>query len=129
MVAKLERRMERLEQRVKRIEKDLEMGGMIVTFDWKDFSARDKGILNFLLQKSREGATTTEIASSIGLESPETSGRTIVYERLKRIERISKRLKGASIVVMDRKRWFLNYDEFDFPETKKDALEMKKVVE
>lgn len=118
MVAKIEKRLERIEARVRRIEKELEMGGMIVTFDWKDFSQRDKQILNCLLQKGQEGSTTTEIASAINLNSPETGGRTIIYERLKRIKRISSRLKGAPIVIMDRKRWFLNFQEFDFVEEK-----------
>jgi len=114
MVAKFERRLERLEARVKRIEKELEIGGMVVTFDWKDFYQKDREILNFLLQKGREGATTTEIAQAVGFDAPETSGRTLVYAKLKRIERISNRLKGAPIIIMDRKRWFLNFEEFDF---------------
>lgn len=111
----MEKRLERLEARVKRIERELELGGVVVSFDgWTDFTERDKAILNTLLQKNRKGATTTEIAETIGLEAPETSGRTIVYTRLKRIARISNRLKGAPIVVSERKRWYLNYDEFDF---------------
>ena len=115
MSTKVEKRVERLEQRVKRIEKQLEIGGAVIaSFDWKEFLARDKQILNLLLQKGREGATTTEVATAIGLDNPETGGRTIVYERLKRIQRISTRLKDAPIVVMDSKRWFLNFNEFEF---------------
>jgi len=124
LVAKIERRIERLEERVRRVEKELELGGTIISFDWKDFSIRDKQILEALLRKGREGATTTELANTIGLNSPEAGGRTIVYTRLRRIERISKRLKGVSIIVMDRKRWFLNFDEFNFPEIKKSGEEL-----
>jgi len=118
--AKLEKRLKSIEERLKRIEKELEFGGLIISsFDWKDFTDRDKAILNYLLQRGREGATSTEIAEAIGMDSPESGGRTIVYTKLRRIERISKRLKGQPIVVNERKRWFLNYDEFDFPEVKK----------
>lgn len=114
--AKVEKRLKSVEERLKRIEKELEFGGLVVSsFDWKDFTDRDKAILTFLLNREREGATSTEIASAIGMDSPESGGRTIVYMRLKRIERISKRLKGQSIVINERKRWFLNYEEFDFP--------------
>jgi len=117
--AKLERRVQRIEERLKRIEDVLELSPMVVSFDWKDFSDRDKAILNFLLSK-REGASTTEIAEALEFSEPETSGRTIVYTRLKRIERISKRLKGSPLVISERKRWYLNYDDFNFPEVKKD---------
>jgi len=89
---------------------------MVASFDWKDFSDRDKAILDTLLRKGREGSTTTEIAKELNLPEPETSGRTIVYVRLKRIERISKHIKGISIVVPERKRWYLNYTDFSFPE-------------
>lgn len=117
--AKLERRIERIEERLKRIEDVLELSAMVVSFDWKDFSERDKTILKFLLEK-REGASTTEIAEGLAFSEPETSGRTIVYTRLKRIERISKRVKGLPLVISERKRWYLNYDDFNFPEVKKD---------
>lgn len=120
MVSKLERRVERIEERLKRIEDSLELSPMITTFDWKDFSERDKTILTFLLNKGREGATTTEIAVGLNFSEPETSGRAIVYVRLKRIERISKRLKGSPIILCERKRWYLNYDDFNFPEVKGD---------
>ena len=120
MVTKLEKRVQRIEERLKRIEDAMELSPMIMSFDWKDFTERDKGILNFLLEKGREGASTTEIAEKLEFEEPETSGRTIVYTRLKRIERISKRLKGAPLVISERKRWYLNYDDFNFPEVKTD---------
>jgi len=119
MVAKLERRLRRIEDRLKRIEDTLELSETITSFEWKDFSERDKAILHTLLEKGREGASTTEIANALNLEAPETGGRTIVYTRLKRVERISRRIKGTPIVICERKRWYLNYDDFDFPEVKK----------
>ena len=110
----LERRLKLIEERLKRIEDELRLSPEIVSFNWKDFTERDKAILNYLLQKEREGATTTEIAEALGFPKPETSGRTIVYRRLKRIERVSRRIKGFPIVVYQSKRWMLNYDDFRF---------------
>lgn len=118
-IAKLEKRVGQIHARLKRVEDLLELSNMVASFDWKDFSERDKAILDTLLRKGPEGTTTTEIARELGLPEPETSGRTIVYTRLKRIERISKRIKGIPIVVPERKRWFLNYSDFSFPEVKK----------
>ena len=110
----LESRLKRIEERLKRIEDILELSPTIVSFDWKEFNERDKEILEYLYCKGREGATTTEIATNLRFPNPESSGRTIVYRRLKRIERISRRIKGLPIVIYEAKRWFLNYDDFDF---------------
>lgn len=115
-VAKLEKKVQTIHARLKRVEDLLELSNMVASFDWKDFSDRDQAILDTLLRKGPEGSTTTEIAKELNLPEPETSGRTIVYVRLKRIERISKRIKGISIVVPERKRWYLNYNDFSFPE-------------
>jgi len=78
----------------------------------------DKGILKHLLAKTFDGATTKEMAEVLQLNKPETSGRTIVWRRLKRIQNISKRMKGAPIVISERKRWVMNFDEFTFKEAK-----------
>ena len=117
---KLEIRVQRIEEKLRRIEDVLELGDNVTTFDWKDFSLLDKSVLDKLLEKGREGSTTTEIAKELNLKEPETSGRTIIYTRLKRIERISRRIKGIPIIVSERKRWYLNYEDFRFPEVKKD---------
>jgi len=117
---KLEIRVQRIEEKLRRIEDVLELGDIVTTFDWKDFSLLDKSVLDKLLEKGREGSTTTEIAKELNLKEPETSGRTIIYTRLKRIERISRRIKGIPIIVSERKRWYLNYEDFRFPEVKKD---------
>lgn len=119
-IAKLEMRIKRIEARLKQIEDVLELSNTVSSFDWKEFSDKDQAILNFLLKKGREGATTTEIATELAFPNPETSGRTIVYTRLKRIERISRRIKGLPIVITERKRWYLNFDDFSFPEVKAD---------
>lgn len=122
----IERRLQRVEDRLKRIEKELELSGTFLSLDWEEFNPKDKTILAHLLKKKNKGATTTEIANTIGLDSPESSGRTIVYTRLKRIERISRRLKGMPIVVTEKKRWYMNFDEYSFPEG---TLNEKKVEE
>ncbi len=112
-----------VELRLKRIEDIMELSDVVSSFDWKDFSDKDKAILNFLLKKERAGATTTEIATELDFPNPETSGRTIVYTRLKRISRISTRIKGLPIVITERKRWYLNFDDFNFP--KQETAEQK----
>jgi len=114
VMSRIEERIKNLESRVKRIEDQLEMSPIVVSFDWSEFSERDKAILNFLLKKGRAGGTTTEIAYGLEMNEPETSGRVKVYRRLKRIERISRKLKGSPIVTYERKRWSLNYDDFQF---------------
>lgn len=110
----LESRLKLIEERLKRIEDILELSPTVVSFDWKEFNERDRRILEYLYSKGREGATTTEIAETLEFKNPETSGRTIVYRRLKRIERISRRIKGLPIVVYEMKKWLLNYDDFNF---------------
>lgn len=70
------------------------------------------------MAKTFDGATTKEMAEVLQLNKPETSGRTIVWRRLKRIQNISKRMKGAPIVISERKRWVMNFDEFTFKEAK-----------
>jgi len=107
-------RLESIEARLRRVERILEPHPSIVSFDWKDFTDRDELLLNTLLQKGRKGLTTPKLARAIGLKKPETSGRSIVYRRLRQIERVSKRLKGSSIVIYNKKRWSLNFDEFSF---------------
>jgi hypothetical protein len=101
-----------LKRRVKRIEDHLELSGHIVSFDWGSFSSRDKEILNALLLIGRKGATSTKIAAKLNMEDPETKG-------LIRIQRISRRIKGVSIIVCQNKKWSLNFDEFQFPEPEK----------
>ena len=107
------------ERRLKRIERVLEFLPTVTSFDWKDFWVRDKAILSTLLKAGRRGITTTEIARELGLENPETSGRAIVWKRLRRIEKISIQLKGFPLVRLARKRWSLNYDDFSFAIKKK----------
>lgn len=113
-MSRLEERVKNLESRVKRIEDQLELSPAVVSFDWTEFSDRDKAILNFLLGKDRAGGTTTEIAQGLEMSEPETSGRVKVYRRLKRIERVSRKLKGLPIVNYERKKWSLNFDDFQF---------------
>ena len=110
----LERRIERLEREVKKIFDALALSKVVNPIEWKDISDLDKKIIKFLHKKKYDGATTTEIAKAVGLKDPESYGRTTVWRRLKRIEYISRRIEGSPIVVVERKRWRLNYDEFDF---------------
>ena len=106
--------MKNLENRVKRIEDELSLSPTIVGFDWAGFSERDKSILEYLLQKGREGDTTTNIAEALEFKDPEFAGRVKIYRSLKRIERISRKLKGLPIVIYERKKWSLAFDDYQF---------------
>jgi len=111
----IDKRFQQIEARLKRLEDILEISPTITSFDeWKDFSDRDKNILNFLLSKQREGAALSEMAKVLNLPKPDTTGKVIVHRRLKHIEKASKRLKGFPIIVSDRRKWYLNYDDFQF---------------
>ena len=110
----MEKQLDLLNRRLKKIEEILELTDTIASFDWEGFTERDKAILMHLYKVGGKGATTIELAKALGLNKPETSGRTIVYRRLKRIQQISKRLKGLPIIIEERKKWYLNTDDFTF---------------
>lgn len=114
MSRRLEERMKNIESRMKRIEDELQFSKSVTSFNWKEFSERDRSILRILLQKERCGASTTELAELLDMKEPETSGRVKTYRSLRRIERISRKLKGWPIVAYDKKRWSLNYDDWQF---------------
>lgn len=103
-----------LRRKVKQIADVLEMSDVIVSFNWKQLQPRDAEILKCLEKHEREGATTTQLAREVGIKKPTTSGRKIVLRRLKRVQEISRRIKGQPIVVTKKRLWFLNWDEFDF---------------
>lgn len=113
----LERRIIRLERELKKVLDILELSPITNPFKWQDLTDLDKKILKHLLSQKHKGATTTEIAKALPLDNPEGSGRTIIWRRLKRIQNISKKLKGAPIVISERKCWIMNFDEFTFTET------------
>uniref|UniRef100_A0A6M3M3M2 Uncharacterized protein n=1 Tax=viral metagenome TaxID=1070528 RepID=A0A6M3M3M2_9ZZZZ len=117
----LNSRLKNIDSRLKRIEDILELSPTVTKFSWKQFNEVDQKILFYLLRKDREGATTTEIATALNLKSPDGSGRVSVYRRLRRIERISRTMKGLPIVLSERKRWTLNFDDFSF-HVKEDEL-------
>lgn len=110
----LDARLKRIEGRLKKLEDLAEITPSVVSFNWEGLTKRDKTILHFLRMVGREGATTTEIAAALQLPSPQKSGRTIVYRRLKRIEKISRRHEGLSVVVYADRKWSLNFNEFTF---------------
>ena len=112
MSRKMERRLTNLEAKVKRIEDLLELSDIIASFEWKHFTERDKRMLHFLLSRGREGAHLDEIAEHIGLDKP--SRKVIVSRRLTHIAKVSRKLRRFPIVVSDRRRWYLNYNDFNF---------------
>lgn len=112
-----------LKKRVKEIMKLLEMVPIVAPWEWESFLEKDKAILKVLVKAGREGLTTTDIAKALSLESPEGSGRVMVYKRLKRITKISERMKGTSIVLSDGRRWVMNFDDYEFAQVKEEGVE------
>lgn len=113
-LAQIEQDVALLKKRVRELMKLAEMVPIVAPWEWESFLEQDKAILKVLVKAGREGKTTTDIARALDLESPEGSGRVMVYKRLKRITKISERLKGASIVLSDGRRWVMNFDDYDF---------------
>lgn len=103
-----------IKARLKRIEDVIELSDTITSFEWKQFSQRDQDILMILYHSGREGASLTQIAKGIALSKPETSGKVIVSRRLRHIVKVSYRRKAFPLVVSDRRKWYLNYDDFQF---------------
>jgi hypothetical protein len=111
---KIEERIDRLEKDIKKVKEILELVPVTEPLKWEILTEEEKRIIEYLLKKKFEGATTTEIAEALNMDSPTTSGRVIVWRRLKRVQRVSKRMKGAPLVVCEGKRWFMNYEEYSF---------------
>jgi hypothetical protein len=110
----IENRFKNIEARLKRAEDILEISNTVTSFNWKGFTERDIAILKVLYQKMKTGASSVELAIILNLKSPQKSGRTIIYRRLRRIEAITRREKGQPIVIQERKKWYLNMDEYQF---------------
>ena len=112
--AQLERKVAFLEKRMKEVMKFLQMVPVVAPWEWESFLEKDRVILKVLVRSDREGLTTTEIAKALSLESPEGSGRVMVYKSLKRIAKISERMKGTPFVISDGRRWVMNFDDYEF---------------
>lgn len=111
----LELKVESQGKQLRKIKALLELLPTITSFDdWKTLRSRDKQILTALFKYNVTGAKTLQLARDIAIKKPETSGRTIVYRRLKRIQEISLRLKGAPLVVQVGRNWALNFEDFSF---------------
>jgi len=113
-VRKVEKEQQQQKHDLKRVKDILEMSSVVNPLAWKDFTDLDRQILKFLLEQKFKGATSTEIAQNIDLEAPKVSGRVKVWHRLKRMQRVSIRMKGDPIVILQRKRWHMNFEDFTF---------------
>lgn len=117
-VAKLEKEVKWTRRKVKKIAEHLEFADNLNPLSLPDLLERDKEILSALLPKSREGASTTELARELNYHLPKTSGRTIIYRRLRYIAKISQRKKGFPIIVKIGRKWAMNFDDFSFIDKK-----------
>lgn len=110
----LEKRLTICEKRIKMLVKHLELSPVLHPLEWTSLNELDKRVLTVLIKSGRGDMSTTEIAEALNLENPKSSGRVIVYTSLKRIERLSKKSKGLPIVIPSRKKWSMNWDDFEF---------------
>lgn len=121
LTSELERRVSRLEKEVrwvrrkmKRVAEQLELADNLNPLSLPDLLPRDHEIIKVLMASGRDGLSTTGIAKSLNYNLPETSGRTIVYRRLRRIAKISQRKKGFPILIRAGRQWRMNFDDFSF---------------
>ena len=108
---KLQESQKRLERKVKRIEDVLALlPESIDPLTWTSLDQLDKEILNMLLHKGA-AYSTSEIAEQL-----KDVHRTKVWRRMKKISKLSRKLKGDTIVLFDpsSKKWSMNVEEFDF---------------
>jgi len=109
-IKKLERRVQKLEKDMKRVKEHLELTIMLDPYKWPELNNVDKEIIKYLQEKKL--ATTTEIASGIGLQNPETVGRVIVWKRIKKIVKVSNAREGAPLIVKVGRKWAINTEDF-----------------
>jgi len=112
-IGKLKERVSRLEKSVRKIRDDLailpEAIDPLNKNSWKHFDSLDREILQFLLSNNKP-FSTVEIGKKLSVH------RTKIWRRMKKIQRVSLKIKGDSIVVYDpsSKKWDLNKEEFEF---------------
>jgi len=109
----LELEVRSLKKRLSRVEADLEYLPTITSFDkWTTLTLRDREMLEILYDYGVEGASTLDLAKKMEMHKPETSGRTIVGRRLKRIREVSINLKGNPLVVAVGRKHALNFEDY-----------------
>lgn len=106
-------RLRSVEKRLRKVESELEMLPAITSFKtWRSLTERDQAILTALYKYELEGASTRALAEDLALNKPETSGRTIIARRLRSIQKISVKLKGAPVVIRQGRNWALNFEDY-----------------
>lgn len=106
-------RLRSVEKRLRKVESELEMLPAITSFKtWRSLTERDQAILTALYKYELEGASTLALAKDLDLNKPETSGRTIIARRLRSIQKISVKLKGAPVVIRQGRNWALNFEDY-----------------
>jgi predicted Zn-ribbon and HTH transcriptional regulator len=117
-VERLEERVNTLERSVRQIKDQLAMlPPAIDPLSWKNFDDIDKQIITLLL-KEENSLTSVQIAEKLQIN------RVKIWRHLKRIHKISKRLKGEPIIIYDPslKAWSMNTEEYDFKKSVESSL-------
>lgn len=114
-VKKLQQDVQNLKVDMKKVKDILELSPVIDPLNWKkDLSDLDLQILLNLLAAGYAGMQTPDLARVCNLQDPGKSGRVTIWHRLKKIQKISYRLKGDCIVLLERRRWRMNWENFTF---------------
>lgn len=124
--SKLEKRIKRLERDFKKVKDILELSSPTDPMTWPELLQLDKKILNVLFDAEHKAMSTTEIAETLNMADPKGSGRTMVWNRLRRIKKISKSREAFSIVITESRKWKMNWDDFYFVSNKKDEATKSK---
>lgn len=90
------------------------MSDYVDPLNWHAFTDLDKAIISFLLNRGYQGATSPQIAEAVSLPDPHGNGRIKIWHRLKRIQKTSYRQRGGYMIILDARRWRMNWEDFSF---------------
>lgn len=116
-IRRLEERIDRMKREITEIKKRLHMLPKIETpIDWKAFNELDQKILRLLMRKGEDKfLSSVDISKKLGVD------RTKIWRHLKKIHKVSLRIRGAPILIYDPslRMWGLNREEYDFEQIEK----------
>lgn len=108
---KLEKQVTMLKKEVKLIKEQLGfLPPLLSPLEWESLDLLDKKILRLLLKKKGTFISTVKLGAFLH----EHRGK--IWRHLKKIERISAKMKGEPIVAYysSKKAWAMNWDEYEF---------------
>lgn len=116
-VKKLRSDVDNLKRDMKQVKDLLDLSAIVDPLTWKDLSDLDRLILKALLAAGHAGMETPALAQACGLPyrgKERAKGRHAIWQQLRKIRKISYRLKGDYIVLLESRRWRMNWEDFTF---------------